>query len=88
MALKRKQILLVAVVAIFTLLLVYEPHLSYPFPLHIDEWHHISQSIRLSNYGEYFRILQLETARRFDGIEIGFHAFLAVLSWVFNLIFL
>ena len=37
--------------------LVYAPHATYRFPLHVDEWHHVTEWLRLGNYGEYFEVL-------------------------------
>lgn len=66
--------------------IVYAPHFTYALPFHVDEWHHISEGLRLGNYGEYFRIFQAESANRFSGAEIGFHFFLFLLSFVTNLV--
>jgi len=55
-------------------------------PLHIDEWHHIEEGLRLGNYGEYFKFLQAENARRFTGLEIGFHFFLFLVSQFVSLV--
>ena len=82
---KSKKIL-VFIILLFTAALVYAPHFSYPLPYHIDEWHHISEGIRLGNYGEYFRIFRLESANRFSGLEIGFHFFLFLLSNLVDLV--
>ncbi|MFA6255270.1 MAG: hypothetical protein WC675_04565 [Patescibacteria group bacterium] len=84
--LSKGRIILLAMVLGFVFIFVYSPHFSYPFPFHIDEWHHISQSIRLGNYGDYFQMMQLENARRAPGMEIGFHFFLFLISWLFNLV--
>lgn len=80
------KIILVIILLSGTFFFVYSPHLFYPFPYHIDEWHHISQSIRLGDYGQYFMMFQQEEARRATGMEIGFHFFLFLLSWFINLV--
>lgn len=49
---KKSQIFFIMLVAIAVFLLVYSPHFNYPFPFHIDEWHHITEAIKLKN-GEY-----------------------------------
>lgn len=67
-------------------LLVYAPHFTYPLPFHVDEWHHISEGLRLGSYGEYFQALQDEIKGRFSGLEIGFHFFLFLLSSVMDLV--
>ena len=83
---KKRYKILILITLIFTFLLVYQPHLSYHLPLHVDEWHHISESIRLSNYGEYFDVLRSTSSIRFGGTEMGFHFFLFLLSWLFDLV--
>jgi hypothetical protein len=47
--------------------------------LHIDEWHHITESIKLK---------QGKIAPGLSGAEIGFHTILAFLSFFFNLIYI
>lgn len=83
---KKRHKILILITLIFTFLLVYQPHLSYHWPLHIDEWHHISEGIRMSNYGAYFEMLRGNTTNRFQGLEVGFHFFLFMISWIFNLV--
>lgn len=46
------KLVLIIIAAIGTALVAYSPHYHYPFPSHIDEWHHISEAIRLQK-GEY-----------------------------------
>ncbi|MCQ9207995.1 MAG: hypothetical protein NG712_01255, partial [Omnitrophica bacterium] len=50
---EKGKIFLIVLVSIATFLLVYTPHYGYPFPRHIDEWHHITETIKLQR-GEYF----------------------------------
>ncbi|MFA6422665.1 MAG: hypothetical protein WCV92_04675 [Candidatus Buchananbacteria bacterium] len=83
---KKWQYLLIALTAVVVFFVVFKIHLDYHFPYHVDEWHHISESIRLGNYGEYFQVLRMEQANKFTGIEIGFHFFLFLFSFVFNLV--
>ncbi|HLC89771.1 MAG TPA: hypothetical protein VJG65_02300 [Patescibacteria group bacterium] len=85
-SLKTAQLVLLLLTAIAAGLLVYQPHWNYPFPFHVDEWHHISEASRLGNYGEYFEVLRSEWDQRFTGLEIGFHFFLFLLSFVFDLV--
>lgn len=73
----KNKVFLVALAAIATFLLVYTPHYNYPFPSHIDEWHHISETIRLQK-GEY--------PTGITGFRIGFHALLLPLSKITNLV--
>ncbi|MBN1872567.1 MAG: hypothetical protein JW800_08345 [Candidatus Omnitrophica bacterium] len=74
---KKVRILLLFIVSIGTFLVVYSPHFNYPFPSHIDEWHHISESIRLQT-GEYHRGV--------SAYRIGFQIFLFLLSKFSNLV--
>jgi len=73
----KSKIFLIILVSIFTFLLVYIPHYDYPFPRHIDEWHHIGEAIRLER-GEY--------SGGVSGYRIGFHVLLLLLSKVANLV--
>lgn len=77
---------MVILIAAAAAVLVFTPHWNYPMPLHIDEWHHISEGLRLGNYGEYFTALKLEAGKRFAGLEIGFHFFLFLISQIVNLV--
>lgn len=84
--LSRKQIAILGFTFLAVFILVYIPHLTYHFPFHVDEWHHISQGLRLGNYGEYFEVLRSEGFKRFNGMEMGFHIILFLLSFVINLV--
>src|SRR3989344_7143633 len=83
---KRGRKILVVLALSFVFLLVYSPHFNYSFPYHVDEWHHLSESIRLGNYGEYLDAFRAGTARGFSGLEIGFHFALFLLSFLVILI--
>jgi len=72
---KKSQWLLIALVLILTFLLVYTPHYTDRFPKHIDEYHHITEAIKLKQ-GEY--------KSGMAGLEIGFHIFLMMLYIVFR----
>ena len=74
---KKSRVFLVASVSIATFLLVYTPHYNYPFPRHIDEWHHITEAIRLQRGGY---------AGGVTGYRIGFQLLLLLLSKVTNLV--
>jgi len=82
----KSKIFLVILMALVTFALVYIPHLNYPMPLHIDEWHHISEGLRMGNYGEYFEMLKLESSLRPTGLEMGFQFILFLLSGVIDLV--
>ncbi|OIO65719.1 hypothetical protein AUJ68_02300 [Candidatus Woesearchaeota archaeon CG1_02_57_44] len=68
--------ILLLCVLVFTL--VYSPHLHYPYPLHIDEWHHITEAYFLRDGGYSFSSP--------SALEFGFHAWLWLLSFVFDLV--
>lgn len=76
----RIQKILIVSILIATFALVYSPHLNYEFPLHIDEWHHISKTIKLTN-GEYF-VGNGAAAN----LEMGFHFILAPLAMVTDIV--
>jgi len=78
-------LVLVATFSVFGLL-VFWPHLSYPFPFHIDEWHHLTEAKRLVNPANYFNWLQAVPGRATVGLEIGFQFWLLLLSRIFNII--
>ncbi|MFA5856469.1 MAG: hypothetical protein WC867_03860 [Candidatus Pacearchaeota archaeon] len=67
---KKREITILLIILAFASLLVYFPHFNNPFPIHVDEWHHITQAMLLKengiNHGSYAR-------------EIGFHFFLMCL---------
>jgi hypothetical protein len=75
---KRLHILLVALVSAAIFLLVYSPHFNYRFPYHIDEWHHISESIKLKEGGYSGGI---------TGFRFGFHVLLLGLGLFLDLVF-
>jgi hypothetical protein len=74
---KKSRIFLLAIALIITFILVYTPHLVTPFPIHVDEWHHITEAIKLKT-GDY-------TGGAIAYRE-GFHVFLAGLSYFVNLV--
>jgi len=82
----KKYLTLLALTSVAIFFLVYGIHWDYHLPYHIDEWHHISEAIRLGNYGEYFDVLKSAQANRFSGVELGFHFFLFLLSFAVNLV--
>jgi hypothetical protein len=83
----KKEIILVILVSVFVFLIVYSPHFGYHFPFHIDEWHSIAEAIKLGK-GEYQFIGHVEKGvmKATMGYEIGFHAFLYVISLFINLV--
>jgi len=70
--LTKKQIILVAIISVFIFLLVYTPHLANPYPIHIDEWRHITEAIK---------IRQGNMPSGMAGAESGLHVFLAFISF-------
>jgi len=76
-SLSKNQILIIILIFTLTFFLVFSPHIANPYPLHIDEWRHITEAIKLKeNLG----------LNGFASIEIGFHIFLAILSIPFKII--
>ncbi len=73
---KKRQIILLILISVFIFLITYVPHYQNSFPIHIDEWHHISEATKLRQ-GEY--------PFGPNNLEFGFHAFLMLLSLFTNL---
>jgi hypothetical protein len=77
----KKQILLavlVVIVSVFVFVVVYYPHYQQnPYPYHLDEWHHITEALKL-RAGDY--------SGGVNGFEIGFHAILMVFSYFVDLV--
>ncbi|MEM0465332.1 MAG: hypothetical protein QXW97_01370 [Candidatus Pacearchaeota archaeon] len=74
---KKKEVILIITVLIFSSILVYTPHYTYPFPVHIDEWHHITEAIKLKNQ---------EYNLGWNSTEFGFHFILMIMSYFFDLV--
>ena len=79
----KKKILIVIAILIATFFFVYSPHINYRFPIHIDEWHHITETLKLGS-GEYQ--IQGTDGIRTMGFELGFHAILLPVSRITNLV--
>ena len=77
--LTKNKVLILIGVSILIFLLVYTPHLVNPFPTHIDEWTHITQSIKLKQ-GEF------GFGKGIGNVEFGFHIFLAFISLFVDLV--
>ncbi len=74
---KKTQILILILISMITFLLVYTPHITNPYPIHIDEYHHITEAIKLK---------QGSITNGFSGTEIGFHIILAFVSLFTDLV--
>lgn len=74
---RKNQSLILILTLILTFLLIYTPHFTNPYPVHVDEWHHITEAIKLK---------QGITPFGFSGLEIGFHIILTLLSYITNLV--
>jgi len=74
MQIKKNYILITILLLIF--LLILSPRIDNPYPTHIDEWHHITESIKL-NY-------QLPSG--ITAAKAGFHYVLLILGSLTNLI--
>ena len=55
-----------------TALLIYGPHFSYPYPFHIDKWHHIGYAERIIYDQNYNASVVFSNGN----LEIGYHLFL------------
>jgi len=74
----KRRAVVVALAAIAIMFLVYSPHLEYKFPYHVDEWHHITEALKLRE-GEY-------SGKGMVGFRVGFHIFLAGVSYFTDLV--
>src|SRR3989344_4616135 len=83
MKFKRYEYALLIISLIFTFILVYSPHLDYKYPLHVDEWQHISKAIYFSETNELQKNPNLLDKPFQLNLEPGFTIFL---SFLFNLI--
>jgi hypothetical protein len=70
------EILLLLLISFITFILVFTPHLTNHLPVHIDEWQHIEQALRLKNGDFFFGN---------NSRELGFQFILIGLSFFFNL---
>ncbi len=71
-----KKNLFLILILVFVFLLVYSPHFENPFPIHIDEWHHITESIKLKD----------GIQKGLSATELGFHFFLLIISSFVNIV--
>lgn len=70
----KKSYLILLVLVLLGAFLNYLPHLNYPYPLHVDEWTHFTNSQHLSdNTPLYF-------GGESESLEKGFHILLATLK--------
>ncbi len=74
---KKVEWALIVLASLLTFVLVYSPHFSYPWPLHADEWHHITEAKKLGA-GEY--------SWGSIGYRFGFHVILLGLSKIIDLV--
>lgn len=68
---KKRELILVIAVCVFTFLIAYFPHYSYHLPLHIDEWKQLGEARSIVDSG-----LKVENTHN---LEIGFNIILAFL---------
>jgi len=74
---KKRHVLILALTCIGIFLLVYSIHFNYKYPLHVDEWHHISETLKIRN-GEYIMGVNM--------FRVGFDLFLLPFSYLFDLV--
>jgi len=60
----------------------YIPHINYPYPLHVDEWFHISQAkeVVLNQSTDWYSGQPFQL-----GLERGWHLTLTIIQGIFNL---
>lgn len=76
----KKRGVIVLLVCIFIFFLIYLPHFLYPLPMHIDEWFHISQALKIKDS------LLSPLLESTPELELGFQIFLTTLSFFINLV--
>jgi len=76
-----KRYLLLALALLLGGFLVFSPHLTNSYPLHIDEWRHITLSENLLQSGSGFLTFMIN-----NPLETGFHIFLIFVNFFFNLV--
>lgn len=79
---KKREIVLIILACIVVFLFVYSPHFKYSYPYHNDEWHHITEGLKIANFEYQFAFKSFDV----NGFEFGFHLFLAFLSIFFDLV--
>lgn len=78
---RTKEITILIFILLLAAFLIFYPHLNYPFPLHVDEWFHITEAkmILQSNIDWY-------SGKQFNlGMERAWHLSLAAIQAIFNL---
>ncbi len=79
---RKKEIILLSPILLLALILTFYPHLNYPYPLHVDEWFHITQAKQIS----LNKKIDWYSRKEFKlGLERGWHLFLALIQKTFNL---
>lgn len=84
---KISNITLIALVAILiiTTFLTYYPHINYPFPLHVDEWYHISMAQSIAKTGSISHPdPYLAHFTDTSDVEGGYHTLLALIIVLFH----
>ena len=79
MNLLQKLILISFLVSVF--LLIYSPHFSYKYPLHVDEYHHIAKAVNFIENKELNTIPNYQHQPYSPNLEPGFTIFLSLLAF-------
>ena len=66
---------------LFVFLLVYSPHFSYKYPLHVDEYHHIAKAINFVENKELNIVPNYQHQPYSPNLEPGFTIFLSLLAF-------
>lgn len=76
----QKLILILSLLLVF--ILVYSPHFSYKYPLHVDEYHHIAKAINFLETGNLNVIPNYQHQPFSPNLEPGFTMLLSVFSFI------
>jgi hypothetical protein len=82
-----KKYFLLAGIFVLATFISYIPHLDYRYPLHVDEWYHVTVSKQIAETGG-FSLDPFTGKAVFDDFEIGYHWLLALIHKITGLGFL
>jgi len=74
---KTQEIILLLLIILLGIFITYIPHLEYPFPLHVDEWHHIALAEEIAKTGSFLQYYPYTGKPATHDLEIGYHMLLA-----------
>ncbi|MDE1767106.1 MAG: glycosyltransferase family 39 protein [Thaumarchaeota archaeon] len=77
-------VILLVLVLFLSVALTYYPHISYQFPLHVDEWYHIATAQSIAKTGPLTHLSIYTGQLSPVDIEIGYHTLLALVLILFE----